>query len=461
MAEEGNIRVNAGKKALSCSSSPPKPTLSRGKDRSRSRDSPRKADGVQRQGLKLKEAAARRQKSSSSSSSSSSGPRRKKSRGKTTRKRSSRSSSRSRSRSRSRRKNGKRSSRRSPSRKRRRSPSRRRSYSRRKRSPSRRRRSAGRRRSPSRRPRRRSFRRRSRSWRMPDIALGLGRPGSSPRRDARPRRSSRPRRAEGPPGRLGTSEPAPLKFSETLWEKPRDQLLIPLKTIGELAAMTNPGVQWTYPMADASRRCFAAYLRSPFTPDETKLYFQAIRDGTNWTQPEGPNGPIPRKTAWMVGSNCGCTYRYGRIEVSPAVYPAWMQELMTRTMPFFGLRDPGQWPNSCNLNLYDDGGMSVGWHSDDEKLFQGKCNDIQILSLSLGVKRKFELRANWPEEGEKPLRPLMLGDGDLCTMEGLTQKHYQHRVPKEANVQGPRINLTWRWVVMHTPQCPAKRMRRF
>ena len=28
-------------------------------------------------------------------------------------------------------------------------------------------------------------------------------------------------------------------------------------------------------------------------------------------------------------------------------------------------------------------------------------------------------------------RVMELGDGDVCTMEGLTQKHYQHRVPKE------------------------------
>ena len=30
---------------------------------------------------------------------------------------------------------------------------------------------------------------------------------------------------------------------------------------------------------------------------------------------------------------------------------------------------PEDWPDSCNLNLYTDGGMSVGWHADDEALF--------------------------------------------------------------------------------------------
>ncbi|CAE8627369.1 unnamed protein product [Polarella glacialis] len=163
----------------------------------------------------------------------------------------------------------------------------------------------------------------------------------------------------------------------------------------------------------------------------------------------------------MVAQGCACTYKYGRIEVEPQVYPPWMLQLMSQIMPLCGLPDQSTWPNSCNLNLYEDGGMSVGWHSDDEKVFQGKFNDIAILSLSLGVKRKFELRANWPEEGERPVRMIHLGDGDICTMEGMVQKHYQHRVPKEGNVQGPRINLTWRWVVLHNPQCPAKRMRRY
>merc|ERR1719401_86438 len=44
-------------------------------------------------------------------------------------------------------------------------------------------------------------------------------------------------------------------------------------------------------------------------------------------------------------------------------------------------------------------------------------------------------------------------------MEGMTQKHFQHRVPRESGVAGPRINLTWRWILKHTPRCPAGRLR--
>merc|ERR1719263_979055 len=110
---------------------------------------------------------------------------------------------------------------------------------------------------------------------------------------------------------------------------------------------------------------------------------------------------------------------------------------MQLTMPYCGLKDPSEWPNSCNLNLYEDGGMSVGWHTDDERLFNGKFQDIRIISLSLGASRKFELRLNWPDESkrERKFTNLVLGDGDICSMEGMFQKHFQHRVPREENVQ--------------------------
>merc|ERR1712107_803186 len=188
-------------------------------------------------------------------------------------------------------------------------------------------------------------------------------------------------------------------------------------------------------------------------------FFEKVRDGTEWVQPEGPQGPIPRKTAWMVApGGCSCTYRYGSIEVPPIVYPAWMSELLQPIMPLCGINSPAEWPTSCNLNLYEDGAHSVGWHADDESLFQGKFNDIRIISMSFGTPRKFEMRYNWPDEGERSVT-LMLGDGDLCTMEGMFQKHFQHRVPRESNVNGPRINLTWRWVLKHSPRCPVCRMR--
>lgn len=132
--------------------------------------------------------------------------------------------------------------------------------------------------------------------------------------------------------------------------------------------------------------------------------------------------------------------------VQPTPYPAWMIELMKEVMPYCGLKELNEMPDSCNLNLYEDKTQMVGWHADDEDLFQGKFQDCRIISLSLGATRQFELELNWPEEGESLGASQQLADGDLCTMEGMTQKHYMHRVPEEEGPVGQRINLTWRWI---------------
>jgi len=256
--------------------------------------------------------------------------------------------------------------------------------------------------------------------------------------------------------RRGTvAEEAPEKLHGDDWEEPKEDA--GLQLVKDMAPRQH---KWSYPMQDHSRRSYAGFLPSPMSKKQCNTFFDRIKNGTKWLQPEGPMGPIPRKTAWMVKRGCTCTYRYGQIEVPPLEYPPWMLELMGVVMPCCGLKDRNDWPDSCNVNLYTDGGMSVGWHSDDEQLFQGKFRDILIISLSLGVKRKFELRLNWPDDDEKPVRRFMLGSGDLMTMEGMTQKHMQHRVPKEDNINGARINLTWRWVVKHTPKCPTCRRHR-
>jgi len=253
----------------------------------------------------------------------------------------------------------------------------------------------------------------------------------------------------------GKDDPVPDKLYGTMWEAPRSECR--LKLVGDLQPPEEQN-RWRYVMKDESRRSFAAHLPGFLTTEECQKFFETIRDETPWKQPEGPMGPIPRKTAWMVKEGCACTYRYGSIEVDPLPYPPWMIELMNRIMPSCGLAQRQHWPDSCNVNLYEDGSMSVGWHSDDERIFQGKFRDIIIISLSLGVTRSFELRLNNPETGERAVSRVSLGNGDLMTMEGMLQKHMQHRVPKEP-VSGPRINLTWRWVVRHNTNCPQQRQR--
>jgi len=219
-----------------------------------------------------------------------------------------------------------------------------------------------------------------------------------------------------------------------------------LQLLGDLAPKS---VGWTYPLADEARRCFAGHASGALGGPVSRQLFGLVLRGTRWLQPRGRWGPLPLRTAWMTRAPCTCAYGYGGAQVRPTTFPPWMRDVMTACMPLCGLDAEAAWPNSCNLNLYNDGQHSVGWHADNEALFQGKARDCRIISLSLGETRLFEIKCKGGGT-----QKLQLADGDLCTMEGLTQKHYQHRVPKEFGRRvGKRINLTWRWVVEHAADC--------
>ena len=65
-----------------------------------------------------------------------------------------------------------------------------------------------------------------------------------------------------------------------------------------------------------------------------------------------------------------------------------LQSLMQQVMPLCGLT-PDWWPNSCNLNYYENQQQSLGWHADDEKVLGP---EPAIASCSFGETRDFCLR---------------------------------------------------------------------
>ena len=96
--------------------------------------------------------------------------------------------------------------------------------------------------------------------------------------------------------------------------------------------------------------------------------------------------------------------------------------------------------NSCLLNLYDDGNVGVGWHSDDEKSIEYNSS---IASISLGAERKFTFKHKKSNETIS----LLLEHGSLLLMKDATQKNWLHSLPKSVKVTLPRINLTFRRMV--------------
>lgn len=88
------------------------------------------------------------------------------------------------------------------------------------------------------------------------------------------------------------------------------------------------------------------------------------------------------------------------------------------------------------LNLYEDGNVGLGWHSDREHWEE----DSSIASVSLGAERRFDFRHN--DTNEKV--SIVLEHGSLLEIKGLLQHFWKHHLPKSKKVTLPRINLTFR-----------------
>ncbi|HEX2967862.1 MAG TPA: alpha-ketoglutarate-dependent dioxygenase AlkB [Bacteroidales bacterium] len=90
------------------------------------------------------------------------------------------------------------------------------------------------------------------------------------------------------------------------------------------------------------------------------------------------------------------------------------------------------------LNLYRDGKDGVGWHRDREEQWGA---EPVIASLSLGTARLFQMRNTI---NRQIIRNIELTPGSLLIMKGLSQKNWEHRIPKTSKRIGPRLNITFR-----------------
>ena len=110
-------------------------------------------------------------------------------------------------------------------------------------------------------------------------------------------------------------------------------------------------------------------------------------------------------------------------------------------------------PTGVNLNQYAGPGSFIRWHSDNEPLFGSKNLPKLIVSMSLGNSVEFMVRrrasGNFPSS-------IRLDHGDVLVMDGLAQSEYEHCTASE--LQGPRVNLTFRMVTQHIASCPLARV---
>ena len=150
----------------------------------------------------------------------------------------------------------------------------------------------------------------------------------------------------------------------------------------------------------------------------------------NWQQHRyRRTGPAPRMYVWM-----GIPYRSPNLE-NEVVVTDWTPEALR-------VKARVEEAASCtfdslNFNLYRSEHDSIYWHPDGEA--EGLWR-YPIASVSLGAVRRFEWRKN--KNGE--IHAQALGHGSLLVMPPWFQRDYEHRVPKQDEPCGARINLTFR-----------------
>lgn len=141
-----------------------------------------------------------------------------------------------------------------------------------------------------------------------------------------------------------------------------------------------------------------------------------------------------RKVAWYGDAAFDYTYSKTTKQAMP-----WTPELLS--LKAIIEEKSGEQFNSCLLNLYHNGDEGMAWHSDAEKELK---KDGAIGSLSFGAERKFAFKHKQTHETVS----LMLEHGSLLIMKGTTQTNWLHRLPPTKTVTKPRINLTFRMIII-------------
>jgi alkylated DNA repair dioxygenase AlkB len=167
-------------------------------------------------------------------------------------------------------------------------------------------------------------------------------------------------------------------------------------------------------------------------------YYERLLHTIEWKNDEavifGKHFITKRKAAWYGDANY--LYTYSNITKRALV---WTKELLE--LKELAEQHTGATFNSCLLNLYHNGDEGMAYHSDDEKTLS---NNAAIASLSFGAERKFSFKHKRTEETAS----VLLESGSLLVMKGATQANWLHRLPPTKKISQPRINLTFRTIVL-------------
>lgn len=168
------------------------------------------------------------------------------------------------------------------------------------------------------------------------------------------------------------------------------------------------------------------------------LYYEKLFTTLDW-QPDtalifGKLITTSRKVGWYGNEPYAYTYSGATKFALP-----WTDELLE--LKTLAENKSGETFNSCLANLYHTGEEGMAWHSDAEKMLQ---KDGAIASMSFGAERKFAFKHKQTQQ----IVSVMLQTGSLLIMKGTTQTNWLHRLPPTTKVKTPRVNLTFRTIVV-------------
>ncbi len=172
--------------------------------------------------------------------------------------------------------------------------------------------------------------------------------------------------------------------------------------------------------------------------DQCNYYYENLLSEIPWENDQavifGKHYITKRKVAWFGDREF--SYTYSGVTKNAHI---WAPELLKLKKIVEEISNETY--NSCLLNLYHNGSEGMAWHSDGEKTLK---ENGAIASVTLGAVRKFSFK----HKESKQRIDINLENGSLLVMKGSTQKHWLHRLPLTKKVHTPRINLTFRTIVL-------------
>ncbi len=180
------------------------------------------------------------------------------------------------------------------------------------------------------------------------------------------------------------------------------------------------------------------YFGQIWNQQDSNRYLEDLLQHIAWKNDEavlyGKRFITKRKVAWYGDQD----FEYSYSNTTKKALP-WTDTLLE--LRAMAEAKTGETYNSCLLNLYHSGEEGMAWHSDGEKTLK---KDGAIASLSFGAARKFAFKHKISKETVS----LILEHGSLLVMKGATQSNWLHRLPPTKTILKPRVNLTFRTIVV-------------